>query len=91
MTASPRTSAFMAPQNSSSLATVAGRLPITRTALSPRPTPMSKRPFDCTAIAPKRLAATDQSRVTGLVTQGPKRSRSVWSMATAICGVEVAP
>ena len=56
------------------------------TALSPRPTPMSKRPSDCTAIAPNRLAATDHSRVIGLVTQGPKRKRCVWSMATAICG-----
>ena len=76
----------MARQNSSRRATVAGRLPITRTALSPRPTPKSKRPSDCTAIAAKRLAATDQSRVTGLVTQGPKRSFWVCSMATAICG-----
>ena len=76
----------MAWQNSSRRATVAGRLPIARTALSPRPTPMSKRPSDCTAKAANRLAATDHSRVIGLVTQGPKRSRRVWSMATAICG-----
>ena len=76
----------MAMQNSSSRATVAGRLPITRTELSPRPTPMSKRPSDCTAIAANRLAATDQSRIAGLVTQGPKRSFRVCSMATAICG-----
>ena len=72
--------------NSSIRASEAGLLPITRTALSPRPTPMSKRPFDCSASDPKSEAAADQSRVLGLVTQGPKRSVFVCSMHMAIAG-----
>ena len=70
--------------NSSIRARGAGFLPITRTALSPRPTPMSKRPSDCFAREPNIDAATDQSRVLGLVTQGPKRILVVCSINMAM-------
>ena len=54
------------------VASLAGFRPITRTALSPRPTPISNLPSDCFAREPKR-GPCDHSRVFGLVTQGPKR------------------
>ena len=57
---------------------------MTRMELSPRPTAMSKRPRPMSLSVAKRLAATDQSRTLGLVTSGPKRTRSVCAMQTAI-------
>ncbi len=57
-----------------------------RRELSPRPMPTSKRPPLESARLAKRLAATDQSRTSGLVTQGPNRIVSVSSMHAAITG-----
>ncbi|MNL77593.1 hypothetical protein D3C87_2038130 [compost metagenome] len=69
---------------SATRASVAGFLPMTRMELSPRPTARSNRPPLCLLSEPKIDAATDQSRTSGLVTSGPKRSFVVCSMHMAI-------
>ena len=54
-----------------------GPLPRTRWALSPRPIPRSMRPPLISSSVASTLAVTVMSRVAGLVTQVPKRMRSV--------------
>ncbi len=62
---------------SSSVAIVVGGLPSTRRAESPRPMPRSIRPPDSSSSMARVDAVTDGSRVPGLVTQVPSRSRVV--------------
>ena len=54
-----------------------GFLPITRRALSPRPMPRSIRPPLISFSVASADAVTVTSRVAGLVTQVPRRIRSV--------------
>ena len=59
------------------MAMVVGALPSTRRALSPRPMPRSIRPPLISLSVASALAVTLGSRVAGLVTQVPSRSRWV--------------
>ena len=61
------------------VAIVVGGLPSTRRAESPRPMPRSIRPPDSSSSVASADAVTDGSRVPGLVTQVPRRSRVVAS------------
>ena len=63
--------------------TVTGFWPITRLALSPRPMPTSIRPPETSWRVAIALAVTVMSRVAGLVTQGPSRTRSVLAATSA--------
>ncbi len=66
---------------SSSVAIVVGGLPSTRRAESPRPMPRSIRPPETSLRTASADAVTDGSRVAGLVTQVPRRSRVVaWAI-----------
>ena len=60
---------------SSRVAIVVGGLPSTRRAESPRPIPRSIRPPETSLRTASADAVTDGSRVAGLVTQVPSRSR----------------
>ena len=62
---------------SSVWASVIGGLPRTRRAESPRPMPRSIRPSEISSSVASADAVTDGSRVPGLVTQVPRRMRSV--------------
>ena len=62
---------------SSVWAIVIGGLPSTRRAESPRPIPRSIRPLEISSSVASEDAVTDGSRVPGLVTQVPRRSRFV--------------
>src|SRR5437879_806114 len=62
---------------SSRVAIVVGPLPRTRRAESPRPIPRSMRPPLTWLSVASALAVTEGSRVAGLVTQVPRRSRSL--------------
>ena len=59
---------------------------IIRRELSPRPTQISNRLPLCFARLANKLAATDQSRTSGLVTHGPNNISSVCSMHMAMAG-----
>ena len=60
-------------------ATVVGFFPITRRELSPRPIPSTMRPPERAFSVARALAVTSTVRTRGLVTQVPKRMRSVLS------------
>ncbi len=70
----------------SSSATVTGRCPTTRRALSPRPMPMSIRPPEMSFRVASALAVTVGSLVAGLVTHGPMRIREVAAAIRAKTG-----
>ena len=61
----------------SNSATDAGLRPMTRTAESPRPMPITIRPPEMSCNVAYALAVTAGWRVTGLVTQWPSCMRSV--------------
>ena len=63
-----------------------GPLPRTRWALSPRPIPRSMRPPLISSSVASTLAVTVMSRVAGLVTQVPRRMRSVLTAISVSSG-----
>jgi hypothetical protein len=78
--------ALIIAQRCSNIAIGVGLRPITRTALSPRPMPMTMRPPEMSCSVAWAEAVTAGSRVTGLVTHMPMRIVDVRSASSVISG-----
>ena len=72
----------------SNSATFIGCRPMKRTALSPRPTPMTIRPSDRSWSVAYELASTVGSRVAGFVTKWPSLIVDVSRAAIASIGID---
>jgi hypothetical protein len=68
----------------SNSATLTGFSPTTRREESPRPMPMTMRPFETSCIVAYQLAVIVGSRMPGLVTQWPSL---IFSVAAATSGI----